>query len=181
VATSSQRRRAQVLHHRPDLQLVEIRGNVETRLRKLQEQDLDGLILAEAGLIRLGQAAAITEILDRSWMLPAVGQGALGLECRADNPDTVRLLEKLDHLPTRQCVLAERALLRGLGGGCQVPIGAATEIRGEELTLRGVVLQPSGQQRIECAIRGPRTNAEEIGKLLAQKLLHAGAGDALGY
>ena len=115
VATSSLRRRAQLLHRRPDLKLIDIRGNVETRLRKLEEQNLDATILAEAGLVRLGLADRITEILDPSWMLPAVGQGALGLECRAED-DTLGLLRGLDDAATRQAVLAERAFLRAMGG-----------------------------------------------------------------
>src|SRR5262249_55870033 len=114
VATSSLRRRAQVLHRRPDLCLVNIRGNVETRLRKLEEVDLDALILAEAGLQRLGLAAAITEALDASWMLPAVGQGALGLECRADDAVTLDLVRRLNHPPTWYAIQAERAMLRAL-------------------------------------------------------------------
>src|SRR5438128_554703 len=106
IATSSQRRKAQLLHRRPDLKLVDIRGNVETRLRKLSEQNLDGLILAQAGLERLGLGHVITEMLDPSWMLPAVGQGALGLECRASDRPTLDLLEPLNDLPTRLSVLA---------------------------------------------------------------------------
>src|SRR6185503_4045485 len=98
-----------------------MRGNVDTRLRKLVEQDLDATILAQAGLVRLGLAEQITEVLDQSWMFPAVGQGALGLECRADDGATLGLLDRLNHGPTRWSVLAERAMLRGLGGGCQVP------------------------------------------------------------
>ena len=118
LATSSLRRRAQAKLRRPDLQLVDIRGNVETRLRKLAEQNLDGLILAHAGLgAAQGLSACITEILDTEWMLPAVGQGALGLECRADDAVTRSILEKLDHLPSSAAVRAERSLLRGLGGG----------------------------------------------------------------
>src|SRR5439155_11124890 len=134
VATSSLRRRAQALHRRPDLTLTDIRGNVETRLRKLAEQDLDAIILAQAGLERLGRGDAITEILDPAWMLPAVGQGALGLECRADDARALALLGPLNDAGTRWAVLAERALLRGLGGGCQVPVGAATAVAGDRLT-----------------------------------------------
>src|SRR5262249_55964614 len=128
VATSSLRRRAQVLHRRPDLRLIDIRGNVETRLRKLDEQGLDALVLAQAGLVRLGLAHEIREILDPSWMLPAVGQGALGLECRTEDAATRELLRCLDDFATRQAVLAERAFLRAMGGGCQVPMGAAATV-----------------------------------------------------
>lgn len=179
VATSSLRRRAQVLHRRPDLKLVDMRGNVETRLRKLVDQDLDAIILAEAGLVRLGLAHRITEVLDRSWMLPAVGQGALGLECRSDDSATRRLVERLDHAGTRAAVLAERAMLRGLGGGCSVPIGAATSIAADTLTLHGVVLPPDGVQRIEEEIAGPVNQAETVGSELARALLARGAAALL--
>jgi hydroxymethylbilane synthase len=180
LATSSLRRRAQLLFRRPDLQLVNIRGNVETRLRKLAEQGLDGLVLAQAGLERLGLGDQITEILDPSWMLPAVGQGALGLECRADDADTRTLLERLDNLATHRAVLAERALLRGLGGGCQVPVGAVTESNGEALSLRGVVISPDGSRRVEGRLAGPAQDAEELGCRLADLLLEQGAGELLG-
>jgi hydroxymethylbilane synthase len=179
VATSSLRRRAQVLHRRPDLHLVEIRGNVETRLRKLAEQGLDATILAEAGLKRLGLASVITEILDPSWMVHAVGQGALGLECRADDGDTLALLEALNDGPTRQAVLAERAMLRALGGGCQVPIGAAGRVMGAELELRGTVLAPSGSRRVDGTLRGPAGEAERLGEQLAGELLGRGARELL--
>ncbi len=175
VGTSSLRRRAQALHRRPDLTLVNLRGNVETRLRKLEEQNLDAIILAEAGLQRLGLASVITEILDPQWMLPAVGQGALGLECRTDEALTLGLLGPLNDVPTRQAVLAERALLRGLGGGCLVPIGASAHVEGEKLTLRGVVLPPDGTERIAAEARGPAIEAESVGRQLAEILLAQGA------
>src|SRR5204862_1117599 len=140
VATSSLRRRAQLLHRRPDLKLIDIRGNVETRLRKLEEQGLDATILAEAGLVRLGLAHRITEVLDPSWMLPAVGQGALGLECRADDAVTRAALEPLNDPATRAAVLAERAFLREMGGGCQVPMGAHAVVDEGGLRLRVAVL-----------------------------------------
>jgi hydroxymethylbilane synthase len=175
VGTSSLRRRAQVLHRRPDLRLVEMRGNVETRLRKLAEQDLDALVLARAGLERLGLADAITEILDPEWMLPAVGQGALGLECRADDRETRSLLAALDDPPSRQAVLAERALLRALGGGCLVPIGAAATVADDVLTLRGAVLSPDGRARIAGQTSGRAGEAEALGQRLAEELLAQGA------
>lgn len=175
VATSSLRRRAQVLHRRPDLRLVEIRGNVDTRLRKLEEQGLDALLLAEAGLRRLGLDRHITEILDPAWMFPAVGQGALGIECRTSDAATRILLEPLDDVATRSAVLAERSLLRTLGGGCHVPIGARTQYTPERLTLRGAVLSPDGTRRIAADIAGLPDRAEDLGIELAQSLLSQGA------
>jgi hydroxymethylbilane synthase len=175
VATSSLRRRAQCLHRRPDLRLVDMRGNVETRLRKLAEQKLDGLILAQAGLERLGLATAITQVLDPAWFLPAVGQGALGLECRAEDRVTLDLLRQVNDLPTQQAVLAERAMLWALGGGCLVPIGAAAAVAGETLGLRGVVLSPDGVWRVAGAVSGPAAAAEELGRYLADDLLARGA------
>jgi hydroxymethylbilane synthase len=179
LATSSLRRRAQVKLRRPDLQLVDIRGNVETRLRKLAEQNLDGLILAQAGLERLGLSTCITEILDPEWMLPAVGQGALGLECRADDAVTRSILEKLDHWPSSAAVRAERSLLRGLGGGCQVPIGAMTRLEGANLTLRGAVIAPDGSRRVLGEVNGPPEAAEALGHWLANDLLSQGAKELL--
>ncbi len=180
VATSSLRRRSQLLHRRPDLRIESVRGNVETRLRKLDEQGLDALILAEAGLRRLGLEKHITEILDRQWLLPAVGQGALGLECRADDEASRRLLEGLNDPATRACVLAERAFLRGLGGGCLVPIGALGTVEGERLHLRGCVLSSDGQRRIDGEADGPAAAAEEVGQRLADDLLGHGARELLG-
>jgi hydroxymethylbilane synthase len=149
-------------------------------LRKLQTEGLDALILAEAGLRRLGLGGVITEVLDPQWMLHAVGQGALGLECRAADEATRALLARVDHPPTRQAVLAERALLRGLGGGCQVPVGAQTRREGERLTLRGVVIRPDGGERVEGEVSGPAEGAEELGRRLAEELLRSGAQRLLG-
>jgi hydroxymethylbilane synthase len=179
VATSSLRRRAQVLYRRPDLSLVNMRGNIETRLHKLKEEGLDGLILAQAGLERLGLAEAITEILDASWMLPAVGQGALGLECRGDDADSQALAGQLNDPPTHHAVLAERAFLRELGGGCLVPIGATTKVKAASLTLRGVVLAPDGKKRVEGTVSGPLSAAEQLGSQLAGDLWRRGAGELL--
>jgi hydroxymethylbilane synthase len=179
VATSSVRRRAQVLHRRPDLKLVNIRGNVGTRLEKLADNTLDATLLAEAGLLRLGFAQHMTEILDPSWMLPAVGQGALGLECRAADAETLALLVQLSDPATHQAVRAERSLLRGLGGGCQVPIGAAACVAGTTLTIRGVVLPPDGTKRVEDTVTGPTDDPEELGRRLARMLLAKGARELL--
>jgi hydroxymethylbilane synthase len=179
IATGSLRRRAQALHRRPDLRLVEIRGNVETRLRKLAEQQLDGLILAIAGLERLGLAKAITEVLDPAWMLPAVGQGALGLECRSNDRASRELIEKIDDPATHQAVTAERAFLRALLGGCQVPIGASASVSDTMLTLRGAILPPDGSDRMDGIVSGPCDQAELLGHQLAADMQERGAGALL--
>jgi hydroxymethylbilane synthase len=180
VASSSLRRKAQLLHRRPDLKLVDIRGNVETRLRKLAEQNLDATILAQAGLVRLQLADRITEVLDDAWIFPAVGQGALGLECRQNDATTRALLKRIDHPATHAAVLAERAMLRGLGGGCHVPIGAKTRLADGLLHLRGTVLSPDGSRRIEAEIAGLISQAETLGDELARTLRGQGAEELLG-
>jgi len=179
VATSSLRRKAQLLHRRPDLTLSDIRGNVETRLRKLVENNLDATILAEAGLVRLGLAEQITEILDPAWMFPAVGQGALALECRSDDARIRAILDRLNEPATKSAVLAERALLRGLGGGCQVPIGARSQTDADMLTLCGVVLAVDGSKRIEAQSSGPMQHAEALGLAVANELRQRGAEELL--
>jgi hydroxymethylbilane synthase len=179
VATGSLRRRAQVLHRRPDLRLEDIRGNVETRLRKLRDDGYDALILAQAGLERLGLTGVITEVLDPSWMLPAVGQGALGLECRADDRDALRLLSALDDPAARRAVEAERSLLFWLGGGCQVPLGAAARVEGDRLIVRGAVLSQDGSRRIAGEESGPVAEAATVGQRLAARLRSQGAAQLL--
>ena len=179
LGTSSLRRRAQILNYRPDLQLVELRGNVDTRLRKLDEQHLDGIILAEAGLVRLGLAIRITEILDPTWMLPAVGQGAIGLECREADAGTCEILEAINHRETWSRVLAERAMLWTLGGGCLVPIGATSKVENGILTVRGAVLSEDGRRRIVATHRGPAATPLAIGQELAAKLKDEGAEELL--
>ena len=178
VATSSPRRRAQALHRRSDLRLVEIRGNVETRIKKLVDEKLDALVLAEAGLERLGLGQDVF-IEPLEWMLPAVGQGALGLECRADDSTTRDLLQKLEDRPTRQAVDAERAFLRALGGGCQVPIGVYTTMQQDILHLRGVVLSPDGKQSLEAEGVANAMDSESLGNSVAQILLSKGAQQLL--
>jgi hydroxymethylbilane synthase len=175
VASGSLRRRAQLLHRRPDLKLVDIRGNVDTRLRKLSESGLDAIILAQAGLERLGLEQRVTEILDADWMLPAVGQGALGVECRCDDERALGIVEKINDSAACSAVLAERALLRGLGGGCQVPIGALTTTHGDQLTLRGAVLSPDGRQRIVGELARSALEPQALGQALADQLLAQGA------
>ncbi len=179
VATGSLRRRAQALHRRPDLKMTAIRGNVGTRLYKLDEQGLDAIILAQAGLERLGLSTHITEVLDPSWMLPAVGQGALGLECRSDDSATLAILNLLNDAPTRQAVLAERALLRGLGGGCLVPIGARAVIDTERLTLLCRGFGADGSRRVSDEVAGAAADAERIGQSLAERMLRQGARELL--
>ena len=155
VGTSSLRRRAQLLHRRPDLRLVDLRGNVETRLRKLDAQELDAIVLAEAGLVRLGLADRVTEVLNPGWMLPAVGQGAIGLECRAADEASRAVVEGVNDPPTWARVSAERAMLLALGGGCLIPVGASSATADGVLTVRGVVLSPDGRRRIVATHRGP--------------------------
>lgn len=180
IGTGSQRRRAQLLHLRPDLQMLDLRGNVDTRLRKMTELRLDGLILAEAGLKRLGRTEQIRELLTPPLMLPAVGQGALGLECRADDAPTRAVVQRLDHKPSHDAVLAERAFLRELGGGCLLPIGALGVVDGESLHFRGVVLSPDGSERLFAERRGLVEACEAIGTDVADELLAAGARRLLG-
>ncbi|NDH06212.1 hydroxymethylbilane synthase [bacterium] len=175
VGTTSLRRRSQAMHRRPDLNLVHLRGNVETRLNKIETEKLDGIILAEAGLIRLGFENRIKEILDPEWMLPAVGQGALGLECREDDSKTLQLLSKLDDPQTNAETTAERSLLRNLGGGCLVPVGIRTKTVCEIISLTAVVLSEDGKQRIISEESGPLGEAEEIGQRLAEKMKKGGA------
>jgi hydroxymethylbilane synthase len=184
VATSSLRRRAQLLHQRPDLQIVDIRGNIDTRLRKALSPDgPDALILAAAGLERLGLAEYITEYLPLEVMLPAAGQGALAVEVRAADERLARLVAAADHAPTRRAVAAERTLLDALGGGCQVPIGVYASVEGEGenqyLLLRAMVASPDGARLLRHEARGPLDAPEELGGTVARALLAAGAGEIL--
>jgi hydroxymethylbilane synthase len=161
------------------LKLVELRGNVDTRLRKLDEQKLDAIILAEAGLVRLGLAERITEILDPSWMLPAVGQGAIGLECRIDDELTRHFVEALRDPETFARVIAERAMLYALGGGCLVPIGATSSVAEGMLTVRGAVLSLNGRRRVVATHAGPVSTPLAVGQELAAMLLAEGAAELL--
>lgn len=179
VGTSSLRRRAQVLNRRPDLKLLDLRGNVETRLRKLDEQNLDAIILAEAGLVRLGLADRITELLDSSWMLPAVGQGAIGLECRAADAGAKRAVGVLRCPDTFARVQAERAMLYALGGGCLVPIGTTSKVLDGVLTVRGAVLTVDGKRRVVATHSGLADAPLAVGQELAGMLLAEGAAELL--
>jgi len=170
VASGSQRRKAMLLHRRPDLQLEDLRGNIETRLRKLTEQNLDAIILAEAGLVRLELTNCITEILNPDWMVPAVGQGALGLECRSDDSEMLQLLRHISDPPTFAAVSAERSFLLAMGGGCQIPLGANAVVAGHRLRLRGVLLSADGRERRDATEEGPVAEATDVGKRLAERI-----------
>jgi len=175
VGTGSLRRQAQLLAWRRDLQVVGIRGNVDTRLRKLTQGEVDALVLAAAGLIRLGRWSDTVWPLPVEIMLPAVGQGALALEVRADDAETQALVAPLNHAPTWAAVTAERAFLRTLGGGCQVPVAAYGRVEAGELLLDGLVATPDGQKRLRSRIRGHPDEAESLGQRLAERLLSLGA------
>jgi hydroxymethylbilane synthase len=183
VGTSSPRRAAQLRHLRPDFQILELRGNVETRLRKLDAGEYDAIILASAGLARLGFADRITERVAADILLPAVGQGALGIESCVDDERTNFLLESLNHWPTRNAVEAERAVLRGLGGGCAVPIAAfgrvGDEAEGGALTLEALVIDLAGTRAVRERVTGSQYKCDELGGLLARHLIAAGAHDIL--
>jgi hydroxymethylbilane synthase len=175
IGTGSLRRQSQLLHVRPDLQLDEVRGNVETRLRKLDEGEYAGLVLAVAGLTRLGVADRITERLTPPLMFGAVGQGALGLECREEDSSTRSLLGLLIEPAAWGRITAERALLAALRAGCHAPVGAATGVTGEHLSLEGVVLSPDGTERIAASGAARVDLAEQLGRAVAEELLSRGA------
>lgn len=179
VGTSSPRRLAQLKHLRADLGIKDLRGNVDTRLRKLDAGDYDAVILAAAGLRRLGLAERISQSIPTDEILPAVGQGALGIETRADDDSTLKLLAALEHAPTRFACTAERALLRSLGGGCQLPIAAHGVVVENNLRLEGLVASLNGDVIIRDALEGTATAASELGTALGQQLLKRGAGSLL--
>jgi hydroxymethylbilane synthase len=175
VATGSLRRRAQLLYARCDLVMCDIRGNIDTRLRKIEEGQFDAVILAEAGLRRLGLDRQITQILPMSLLLPAVGQGALGIEARADDQAARQCLEALDHTPSRVGVTAERALLAALHGGCLAPIAGWGRIEAERLVLTGRVLSSDGSRRLEATLSDVPAESESLGRKVAAVLAEAGA------
>lgn len=179
VGTSSPRRLAQLKHLRGDLVVKELRGNVDTRLRKLDEGQYDALLLACAGLRRLGLENRISAPLPSSEMLPAVGQGALGIETRAGDERTIEAVSKLDHKFTRLACIAERAFLRSLGGGCQLPIAAYAVVREKRIRLDGLVADPQGKRIVRDRISGGLNEAEQLGMRLAEQLLKRGADGLL--
>jgi hydroxymethylbilane synthase len=175
VGTGSTRRRAQMLHVRPDLEMAELRGNVDTRLRLLDEGQYDAIVLAESGLNRLGLASRITQILPREWMLPAVGQGALGLETRSDDQATRELLEPLNDPDTHSAVLAERTVLSTLRGGCLAPVGTWGRVVEGRLVLDAAVLSRDGSLRLVANGEGNCSESVELGMRVAKELLAQGA------
>ena len=179
IGTSSLRRLAQLRYHFPHLEFKDVRGNLNTRLAKLDAGEYDALILAFAGLHRLGMSDRIHQVIPPEVSLHAVGQGALGIECRAGDDNILNLLNSLEHTATAQRCYAERAFLRELEGGCQVPIGVNTQIEGEQLTLIGLVASLDGKKLVKDIITGATADAEQIGIELAQKLRKQGAQEIL--
>ena len=179
VGTSSLRRQSQISERRPDLVIRSLRGNVGTRLSKLDAGEYDAIILAAAGLKRLGLESRIRQPLPAEISLPAVGQGAVGIECRLDDSELISLLQALNHDDTAVCVKAERAMNTRLEGGCQVPIGSFALLEGDQLWLRGLVGAPDGSVMVRGERRGSRAEAEAMGVSLADELLGNGARDIL--
>lgn len=175
VGTSSLRRQSQLHELRPDLVILNLRGNVNTRLKKMDDGDYDAIILAAAGLLRLGMGTRITQYLVPEQSLPAIGQGAIGIECRTDDAHTLGLIQGLHHDATATCVRAERAMNRQLQGGCQVPIAGYAELAGDTLTLRGMVGRPDGSEVVRGSISGAASSATQLGTSLADDLLARGA------
>jgi len=179
VGTSSLRRAAQLRATRPDLEILDVRGNLDTRLRKLDEGKYDAIVLASAGLRRLGWESRISELLDPAVMCPAVGQGALAVETRDDSGQAREICRRLDHEATRVAVTAERAVLAALGGGCQVPIGAYATLAGSTVHIRSIIVSPDGGQVIRKEASGPAAEAAAMGRALGDELLAAGGAKIL--
>ena len=179
VGTSSLRRMAQLLHARPDLKVLPLRGNLDTRLKKLKTKDFDAIILAAAGVKRLGLENRITEYLDEKIMLPAVGQGALCIEVRLNDPKVGPIIDALEHPQTRSIITGERAFLNRLEGGCQVPIAAHGKIESDTFVLSGLVATIDGRTIIRETLTGPETSSESIGIELAERLVSMGAEEII--
>ncbi|MBI4388940.1 MAG: hydroxymethylbilane synthase [Nitrospinae bacterium] len=179
VGTGSLRRITQLLHYRPDLEIVPLRGNIETRIKKMTAESLDGIVLAVAGLRRMGMEDKISEAIDPGILLPAMGQGAVGVEARQFDAGTLELVLELDHEETHIALEAERAFLRALGGGCQVPIGAHATLSADQLTLKAVVGSLDGKQIFKSEKTGIPQRAREIGESLGKEMLEQGAGKLL--
>jgi hydroxymethylbilane synthase len=179
IGTGGLRRTIQIAKNRPDLETCGIRGNVDTRLRKVDSGEVDGVVLAAAGLKRLGWQDKITQYLPLENFLPAAGQGALVMETRVEDKELIDLVLPINHLPTWQCVTAERTFLRELGGGCRAPIATLGTINGNMLRLEGMVASPTGKKLLRESIEGGATSAEELGMILARKMLELGASELI--
>ncbi|MEV0401615.1 hydroxymethylbilane synthase [Actinoallomurus sp. NPDC050550] len=180
IGTGSPRRMAQLRALRPDLDVVPIRGNADTRLRKVTDGEVDAVVLAFAGLTRIDRLEAVSEIFEPDQMLPAPGQGALAVECRADRADLIELLATLDHAPTRAAVAAERALLATLEAGCSAPVGAYAAWYDEIVHLTGVVVGYDGERQIRLSESGSSDDSERLGRDLALRMLAEGADQLMG-
>lgn len=179
IGTGSLRRQAQLLHLRPDLDIVPLRGNLDTRIRKLSALNLDGLILASAGLCRMCWEARVAEYFEPEAMLPAIGQGVLAIEGRRGDERVRRAVAPLNHRPTELALRAERAFLKRLGGGCQVPIAGLAKVQKEKLAMGGLVAATDGQRVVKGAVEGAAEEGESLGEALAEELLAKGAEEIL--
>ena len=179
VGTSSLRRASQLKHHRPDLQIRSFRGNVQTRIRKLDQGEVDATVLAVAGLKRLDLEDRITEVLPMEWMLPAIGQGAIGIETRIGDQETQSRILHLNHQATCDCLLAERTLLIQMEGNCQIPLAGYCVLNGDELFLRGAIGDPEGKSLLRYESHAPRQNAFKLGQEVAGRLLKNGGEEIL--
>jgi hydroxymethylbilane synthase len=179
IGTSSLRRSSQLLYKRPDFKIMPLRGNVNTRIKKLQTEPLDAIVLAAAGVKRLGLKDKITEYIDFDTLLPAVGQGALCIETRAQDQKTHKIISALNHEATNKVVTCERAFLNRLEGGCQVPMAAFGTITGSDLSLTGLIAEVDGTKIIKEIISGPASDMEQIGIKLAERLISQGGGEIL--
>ncbi len=179
IGTGSIRRAAQLVAYRPDLEICGVRGNVDTRLRKVSSAEVEGVILAAAAMLRLGWGGRITEYLPLEHFLPPAGQGALGIEIRAEDDEVLGLVSPLNHLPTWQSVVAERTFLSALGGGCRAPIAALGNAEGDALKLRGMVCDDSGRRIWRTSAEGSTAAPEEVGNRLAQEILDMGAAQSI--
>jgi hydroxymethylbilane synthase len=179
IGTGSLRRQVQLRQYRPDLDFRDLRGNVDTRLRKVESGEYDAIVLSKAGLDRLGWTQKITETLSTDISLPAVGQGAIAVQSRANDPQAEEMAEKLDDLETRTAIIAERALLSALQGGCQVPLGAWARIERGELVMDAVVCSVDSTQRVRRRLTAPKDQAAQLGQQMAQVLIENGAKEIL--
>ncbi|MGI6092409.1 MAG: hydroxymethylbilane synthase [Veillonellaceae bacterium] len=179
IGTSSLRRKAQLLNYRPDLEIADLRGNLDTRLKKLENNTFDAILLAVAGLKRLGWDEHITQIIPDDICLPAVGQGALAIEARSNDAEVLAILDFLNDDDTRRAVEAERAFLRVVEGGCQVPVGVYGQVEQDSLQVRAVILSVDGVRKVEDSIKGSPAEAEELGQSLANRMLAAGGREIL--